>query len=493
MKVGGGVQVVPEPAVERVQAPVDVLPSLQVEMPMASKRTRLSAVHSADILSEDADEEVLQCVAGELGEAVDGHVRAQRSPSSMPWGEVQSSYCADAAHKCSSIEQVRAATECDLLARAVELLCFEVSRSGDDEICCVADRFTASVSGLLHFPIGLAPVGWVGYWRKVFLNFAKLLSATMCAMAVYRVLMTTGFEQWSHTLHAMEAFSFLALLMTVSSSDGFRELMTERLPEVQERLDSAMRASLKWDLLPVSACFCVWLVCFIVRIRLCILEGSEIFAHAFPLSSAVQRTAWAFALLRLSRSMIVLMERFALSYSHNRDDFDLAYEQWACISAFTSQISHWTGVAHLHISTFALLGMFPPFAEIFLGRTYDKSWLLSHLFASMANCCLTAYVLQRAAAVNQQKESAAMSVGSFQWALSWSAKWRQHLLLKYMSQSAVGIYMCGVCLTNPILAKLASVLVTGASVLLARLVSLPEEKKDELAEQWEHFLEALKV
>ncbi|CAE7735029.1 unnamed protein product [Symbiodinium necroappetens] len=86
--------------------------------------------------------------------------------------------------------------------------------------------------------------------------------------------------------------------------------------------------------------------------------------------------------------------------------------------------------AHLHVSTFALLGMFPPFAEIFLGRMEDNSWLLPHLLASMANCCLTAYVLQRAAAVSQQKESAAVSVGSFQWALSWFAKWHQHLLPK---------------------------------------------------------------
>lgn len=53
--------------------------------------------------------------------------------------------------------------------------------------------------------------------------------------------------------------------------------------------------------------------------------------------------------------------------------------------------------------------------------------------------------------------------------------------------------MGGVYVTNPILAKLASVLITGASVFLARLVILPAEKKEALAEQREHLLQALKV
>ena len=58
---------------------------------------------------------------------------------------------------------------------------------------------------------------------------------------------------------------------------------------------------------------------------------------------------------------------------------------------------------------------------------------------------------------------------------------------------AEGVYVGGVYVTNPILAKLASVLITGASVFLARLVILPAEKKEALAEQREHLLQALKV
>ena len=171
-------------------------------------------------------------------------------------------------------------------SRAVELLCFEVSRSGDAKACCFAGRFTASVSGLRQFPIGLAPVGWVGYWRKVFLNFAKLWSAMMCAIAVLQ-------SPHDQRLRAMQSRTPChgGFLLFRTSDDG--EQLRRFSGADGEASGSAGEtrlgdAGFPEALLPASVCFSVWLVCFIVRIRLCILDVSEIFA-AQPLHDRFDR------------------------------------------------------------------------------------------------------------------------------------------------------------------------------------------------------------
>ncbi|CAE7809608.1 unnamed protein product [Symbiodinium sp. CCMP2456] len=208
--------------------------------------------------------------------------------------------------------------------------------------------------------------------------------------------MTVGYEKWSHTLYALEAVVFFLLLATVSSSDDFRELMQERIPEMQKTLGSRLQTSLKFDLLPLGVYLVICLLCFVFLVQL--HPGS--IAHPFPISLALQRLGWAFVLLRLNRSMVILLDRFAVAYAQRPADFQIAYEEWAYIAALAGEISRWTGAAYLHLSTFALLGMFPLIAEVLLGLQDNTDWLLSHLFVNLTNCCVALHVLHGAAVVS---------------------------------------------------------------------------------------------
>ena len=213
-------------------------------------------------------------------------------PRDTPW---------DAPGRCQSIKQVRRWSNRTLLANAERPLMTlsDFSQKGDS---FVVSRLMSCASTVLHLTIGLVPGGCPDHRAKVLRISAKLLSAGFCALCGYRSYMTAGYEKWSHTLYAMEAVAFFLLLATVSSSDAFRELMQVGIPEMQKTLGSRLQASLKFDLLPIGVYLVILLLCFVVLVQL----HPKSIAHPYPISSAIQRLGWAFVLLRLNRSMMIL-------------------------------------------------------------------------------------------------------------------------------------------------------------------------------------------
>ncbi|CAE7029618.1 unnamed protein product [Symbiodinium sp. CCMP2592] len=486
VKARPAVAVVPAPAEEHdawVAGPVDSPCPLPSEIPQGPRPVSYGVGSVPRQSSDSESEEYL------------GNVESQElsSPGSrdsvMPMPTPRRGAPPDAVNSCQSIKQFRRISNRDLVANPVlpTISVPEDSQERDSKSSFALARLMSLATTLLHLPLGLVPAGCAGHWTKVLRISAKLLSAAFCVLCGYRSYMTTGYEKWSHTVYAMEAVAFFLLLATVCSSDPFRELMQRKLPEMQKTLDSRLQASLKLDLLPICVYLIICLMCFVVLSK--VHTGSV--SHSYPVSSAIQRVAWAFVLLRLSRSMTILLDGFVVSYAQQSFDFQSAYEQWASISAFAGEISHWIGAVYLHLSTFAFLGMFPLLAEVLMGLQDNDDWLLPHLIVNLANCCLAVHVLHRAAVVSQQKDSAIVSVNSLQWALTWQQRHRQHLFVAYMGQSEVGTYVCGTPISISLLVKLIPVLVTGGSFALARVLALPPERKTDLLRQWNHFLQAL--
>ncbi|CAE7843315.1 unnamed protein product [Symbiodinium microadriaticum] len=487
VKAAPAVAVVPAPAEEYdefVAVPVDSpcsLPSVTAQVLEGKPPASCYVVGSVPVEFSDGESE--EHFGGVDSQELSSP-RSQGSvvpcpPRDTPW---------DAPGRCQSIKQVRRWSNRTLLANAERPLMTlsDFSQKGDS---FVVSRLMSCASTVLHLTIGLVPGGCPDHRAKVLRISAKLLSAGFCALCGYRSYMTAGYEKWSHTLYAMEAVAFFLLLATVSSSDAFRELMQVGIPEMQKTLGSRLQASLKFDLLPIGVYLVILLLCFVVLVQL----HPKSIAHPYPISSAIQRLGWAFVLLRLNRSMMILLDLFAVSYAEDPADFESAYEGWAYIAAFAGEISHWTGAAYFHLSTFALLGIFPLLAEVLMGLQDNTDWLLSHLIMNITNCCLALHVLHRAAAVGHQQDSAVVSVNSLQWTLTWQQRHRQHLFVAYMRQSEVGTYVYGIRVTNSLLAKLVPVLVTGGSFALARILALPHESKAELVQQWNHLLQALGV
>mmetsp|Transcript_66389 Transcript_66389/g.155607 ORF Transcript_66389/g.155607 Transcript_66389/m.155607 type:complete len:484 (-) Transcript_66389:203-1654(-) len=478
------VAVVPAPADEyEVAVPVDIPCSLPSGTPQGTRPVSCG-VGSGPLQSSDSESEEH---FGNIDSQELSSPRSRDSPVTCP----RRGTPPDAVEKGQSMKQLRHVSNHDLVANpGLSMIALsDFSQERDIKSCFAVSRLMSLASILLHLTIGLVPAGCRGHWTKVLRISTKLLSAVFCLLCGYRSYMTTGYEKWSHTLYAMEAVAFFLLLATVCSSDAFRELMQERLPEMQRTLDSRLQASLKLDLLPICVYLLIGLACFVALSQ---LHPGSVF-HSYPISSAIQRVAWAFALLRLNRSMTILLDRFAVSYAEQPTDFQLAYKQWAYIAAFAGEISHWTGAVYLHLSTFALLGAFPLLAEVLMGLQDNGDWLLPHLIVNLTNCCLALHVLHRAAVVSHQKDSAVVSANSHQWALTWQQRHRQHLFVAYMGQSEVGMYVWGTRITNSLLAKLVPVLITGGSFAFARVLSLPQERKTELIEQCNHFLQALGV
>ncbi|CAE7337719.1 unnamed protein product [Symbiodinium natans] len=395
--------------------------------------------------------------------------------------------------RCSSMSQMRLVADQDLLRRATLIFASREDLPEDEEKCRAADCFMVIVSGFLQLFMGLLPGGWSKRRPISSLVIAVVLTATPWFISLYGMIVCSGMPQWSHVIHLMEQTSFLALLWGVSCSKGFRELVMVRMHEVQERLDSAMQSSMKWDFMPIFAAMAIWMLCYAAQLQMSLqVETSwSSWSGLLPMLPALPRAAWAYTLLRFNRFLILLVDCFAQSSARHMDEMNLVYEQWACIVAFAGQASRWTGTVYFHMSTFSFLGIFPPLTAVFLDAQHGYTeMLLPQLFASIAYGCLAAYVLHRAAAVSRQRDNAVACTNSIQWALSPSQRRDHDILVSYMARSDLGISMCGICVTPSLMLKLASILATAASFLVARLVSLPEDEKADIADQWDRFIQA---
>eukprot|EP00439_Symbiodinium_sp_Y106_P062452 s1482_g9.t1 len=144
----------------------------------------------------------------------------------------------------------------------------------------------------------------------------------------------------------------------VSRSAKFRELVLERVPDVQETIDPEMRSSVKWDVLPCFISLTVWSVCHLLQVKLT-PKGQASALLMVPWTPGLSRAGWAFALLQVNRFLVGLLERFGQLYPFQLEDLDLAYERWACVVAFTRQASYWHSMVYLHMSMFWFLSIFP--------------------------------------------------------------------------------------------------------------------------------------
>ncbi|CAE7261966.1 unnamed protein product [Symbiodinium natans] len=376
------------------------------------------------------------------------------------------------------MDQMRAACDQALLSRAAKLFALSEDSVVDTGGPWRAmDCFTALWGGFLYFLIGLAPSGWSRISQKAVLAGAILMTAGTWAIGFYWIWASEGRQQWIHAVGLLERTSFLALLFGVSRSTGFRELLLERLPEAQEiLLDSATQYSVARDIWPVSASSVMWLLCLVAETQLRRDEGAVVPPPVQPIFLCA---AWAYALLRFNSFLVLLVERFAQSTSRHLEDVELAYEQWACIVAFACQASRWTGLVYIHILTFSFLHMCPVLVALLDNQESSRGWLLPHFFASLTYCGLAACVLQRAAAVSSQRHHAVACTNSYQWALGPTRRWDHHVLVSFMERSDLGIAVCGVHLTTSLLLKSASIFVTAASFVVARLMSLPDVQKSE--------------
>ncbi|CAE7037967.1 unnamed protein product [Symbiodinium natans] len=340
----------------------------------------------------------------------------------------------------------------------------------------------------LYFLIGLAPSGWSKISQRAVLAVAILTTAGTWAIGFYWTRASEGRQQWIHVVGLMECTSFLALLVGVSRSRGFRELLLERLPEAQQiLLDSGTHYSAAWDIWPIFGSCATWLLCLVAETQLRQADEGTIVLP--PMQPFLLSAAWAYALLRFNSFLVLLVERFAQTTSRHLEDVDLAYEQWACIVAFACQASRWSGLVYVHHLTFSFLHMCPVLVALLDNQESSRGWLLPQFFASLAYCGLAVCVLQRAAAVSRQRHHAVACTNSYQWALAPTQRWDHHVLVSFMERSDLGIAVCGVHLTTSLLLKSTSIFVTAASFVVARLMSLPDVQKAELSEQWDRFMD----
>lgn len=356
------------------------------------------------------------------------------------------------------------------------------------EKCCQA--FLDRLCVILFLPIGV-----VMHRGGQGVRAATVIMCVALWAACLYTSVTGGWNMGGCLLLVFEATANLALLSRKSSSIRFQEFNAYVMEAMQSHNMGPLPA-MKWHLLVITACLAGWILCHVAKVRLVAWAGGEMTWQVvvLPCFQNLYRASWSLWLLRLNEFVNELADAFCRSCARSPEGVDSAYSHWACVCAFTGQMTQHCQVVYVIMFLTALMSGLAPIVEIFVSTSLSsqsEEWILPHLIASIIAFALMTYVFGCAAAMSEKCKKAASFVNYLQGCLCGQARAEIRWLVSYMESSDAGIFLGGSKLDLFWYSRFRYLAFSASVFLAVRFQTLPEAHKGQLAEQWGRFLRAL--